>query len=158
MGLSDDFGIHADKRLNYTSDTDGLFIVAFIRDPFERLVSAWANKIHSKRYMESHLHRHSFTLGMPFDDFVRHLDGHCFDAHFQPQQNFLPERVDMLARLEDALAVWPEIQARFPWLPDMPHKNTTDHKPAAEMFTPETQAIAERLYRDDIELWHSLSA
>ena len=158
MGLQPNGGIHVDKRLNITNSVADLFTAAFIRHPLDRLVSAWANKIHSESYMERRLGKHGFRLNMPFDEFVRHVEGHCWDAHIQPQCKFLPVGTNLVARFERMAEVWPEIQAKFPWLPDLPHENKTEHAPWESMYTPETREIAERIYQQDLELWHSLSA
>jgi len=158
MGLEPNGGIHADKRLPITNTTSGLHSVAFIRHPLDRLVSAWANKIHSKRYVDSHLAAYGFRLGMPFDEFVRHAAGHHTDSHMAPQVKFLAEPVDRIERFERMGEVWKDLQQRFEWLPDLPHANKTEHAPWSEMYTPETRAIAERIYSEDLALWHSLSA
>lgn len=158
MGLDQVVGIHADPRLNFTNSPEGLFTVAFIRNPFDRLVSAWADKIHSPSYIERRLGKHGFRLNMPFDEFVRHVDGHCFDAHIQPQKKFLPVSVDLIARFERMADVWPKLQSRFSWLPDLPHKNRSERGRWEDMYTPELLQIVERVYAEDIALWRSLSA
>ena len=78
---------------------------AFVREPFERLVSCWRDKV---------VGRGAWALdelrGLGFDAFVQALetlDLETTDRHVRPQSTLVPtERIDFLGRFEDLVADW----------------------------------------------------
>jgi hypothetical protein len=136
------------------------FTFAFVRNPLERLYSAYVNKVEDPvTHADVHLFdRHGISQGMSWPEFVRSVtalsDDRC-DLHLRSQHHFIMDRgglvvrfVGHFERLEDD---WKALMDRF-GLPELPKRNVSSHAPYAEAYTPElARAVAER-YRRDIEL------
>jgi len=131
------------------------FSWGFVRNPFDRAVSVYLNKLLKEgTNVSSSLGK----LGVgSFKDFVlclRNLDLTCnkTDRHIREQHSFLPEGMDFIGRLEN-------IQEDFNTVCDkigiprqeLPQKNKTNHKHYAEYYDDEMREIVTEKYAKDIE-------
>jgi len=70
----------------------GLFMFTFVRNPFDRVVSCYNNKIHVKKEIQPSFAALGFRLGMSFADFVERIvaiDDSKADNHFRSQMDIL---------------------------------------------------------------------
>lgn len=136
---------------------DGCFVVAFVRHPLDRLVSAWADKCQPGG-MTPRLKTLGFFEGMDFPAFVSHAAQHRdSDHHLRCQADFLMagERlcVDYLGRFERLDQDWARVQAMF-GLADLPHRNKSPRRGRWQRYYRhrELRIQAEKMYHRDLVL------
>lgn len=144
---------------------------AFVRNPWDRLVSCYANKLSQKHLFQGPERRGTlralqraglYSEEMTFADFVKAVslipDTEA-NRHFRSQHCFLtdrtgalmPDRLYRFERLSDGFA---ELVSEFD-LPavDLPHKKPTAHRDYREYYTIELRDAVARRYARDIELF-----
>jgi hypothetical protein len=127
---------------------EGYRVFAFVRDPFDRLVSLWAHRVKGGR--------HGFnakigaTSGEGFDAFMRRLSPAILrsDVHIAPQVDFVPPGATLL-RYERLGEDWKAVQAAWPELPDLRRVNESERGPAADYASAAHLAACRALYADD---------
>jgi len=133
---------------------------AFVRNPWDRLVSLWAHKIHrfaGKRKHSPWLPRLSTDMSWAeFVDWVastRHYSR--ADEHVRPQRMFLLKGSHYLAQLtfrfETLPATWEQLRRMWGW-PGLPRVNTSNHADYREMFTDAQRDKVARLCDPDADL------
>lgn len=127
------------------------FVFSFVRDPLDRLYSAY----NSKRREVARDHRLPPDISFPdFVEAVAALDDTC-NRHVRSQHTFVADRsgllVHHLGRFERLLEDWEVVRARAGLAP-LPHVNPSRAGDHAAMYTPELARIAARRYAKDIEL------
>jgi hypothetical protein len=143
--------LHPALDLCQASDAvaQGYKVFAFVRDPFDRLVSVWANRVMSGR--DSKLTRALGTdRGEPFHAFVRRITPGTVRAnmHTAPQVDFVPAGATVL-RYEAMATEWAKVQAAWPGLPALTAWNVSARAPAADYATEQALAICREAYADD---------
>jgi hypothetical protein len=151
----------------------GWFRFGFVRNPWDRLVSCYLNKILPEPGIPmptfvdgipATFHRYGlFRAGMSFGDFARavaSIPDDDADDHFRSQHRFFEHRgrplaIDLLARFEDAPAAFDEVIARL-GLPiaAVPHaKRTPDRRPCADYYRgdPALVELVGQRYARDVE-------
>ncbi|CAN5675178.1 hypothetical protein BH23PSE1_BH23PSE1_16720 [soil metagenome] len=139
----------------------GVFAFTFVRDPYRRVLSAFADKIVQRRPQS----RRFFAWlggddGAPprFADFLRFLEagGLLTDAHWAPQCHLmlLPlERLDLVGRVEsletDLAHVLRAVFGTAAGAPVQSGPRTDSHAMIARCYTPEAASSVERLYAAD---------
>jgi len=150
----------------------GYFKFAFVRNPWDRIASCYANKIRSIKLKKEgfekgilssliHLYGDTFYAGMSFEEFVEKIckipDSRA-DGHFRSQHTFICDKdgkpiVDFIGRLEnfkeDFKLIGKKIKKRLKYF----HKNKTTRKPYQEFYNEKTKKLIEERYRKDIELF-----
>lgn len=116
---------------------DDAFKFAFVRNPWDRYVSAWS----------------LLNEGQFFD--VRITSPRI---HFRPQHEFICDEdgnvlVDFVGRYETLKADWRYVCDKLGVPPHLAHHRPGDHQPYREYYTPETWAALAELYATDIELF-----
>jgi hypothetical protein len=163
MGIMNPRNIHFNPNLVYKGikGLNGEKVAAIIRNPYERAISNWQNKLHAQadngRQRKTWL-GFGFKLRCSFEEYVDRLQ-HVYmnDGHMKPQVNHLPLNVDFMLDMDDMPAQWQKLQAHFKWLPDLPKKNFTRYqKPIEEYLTPETKKIIDRIYSKDVSLYEGM--
>ena len=130
------------------------FKFAFVRNPWDRLVSTWINKT-TEVFKRSYPHS-TFTqaTNKSFDEFVNLLKNNAFkeDRHIVPQVFFVSPDIDFIGKFEN-------LQEDFNVVCDkigipkqqLPHKNKTKHKHYTAYYDDETKQIVAEKYAKDIE-------
>lgn len=138
------------------------FLFTFVRNPFARLYSCYADKILKVRDSGHNiLWSHGFELDMDFSDFVSHLSGISdvnVNRHLKSQSFFVCHQgkpiVSYVGKFEDVTNEWTFLVDKL-GLPALPHSN----KSAASLtsytthYTPEIARMAYDRYKLDIELF-----
>ena len=136
------------------------FSFAFVRNPLERLHSAFVNKVADPLDPSINLfERHGISLDMPFPDFVRAVvrlpENRC-DLHLRSQHRFITDRqgtvVDFVGRFERLEEDWDQLRARF-GLPALPQRNVSSRSPYVDAYTPDLARLVADRYCRDIELF-----
>jgi hypothetical protein len=151
----------------------GLFAFAFVRDPWERLVSCYRDKIRGEAPgytfftirpgVANCLARHdAFVAGMSFDDFARaaaSIPDDEADPHFRSQHTFVTDdagriAVDFVGRHERLAEDWDRVARRIGLPPvALPRLQAAPAMPYAAFYTDETRRIVAARYRGDVELF-----
>ncbi len=143
-------------RCNYAPETpEAYFKFAFVRNPWDRLVSFWLNKLKpgKKQFL--------FDPGIDhqnFGDVVRYLNNFDLatcDAHFRLQTRLVPlAKLDFIGRFETYEADLRTILGRLGIETSAPierRNSTKDRLPYQSYYTPELVDIVAELYKDDID-------
>jgi chondroitin 4-sulfotransferase 11 len=133
----------------------GLFVAGFVRNPYDRLVSAWANKT---REITPKLELLGFREGMRFKEFFWLAEQYAtVDHHLAPQHTFLMKgprlAVDYIGRFERLNDDWKRLQMMFD-LPPLKHENkSVRERGFKEYYTGDLGRRAKRLYQRDLSLF-----
>lgn len=127
---------------------------AIVRNPWERLASAWVDKVE----------RGGKSLGglgdgsPSFEHFVRRLEGCSLatsDPHVRPQSLLVPERgLDLEGRFEDLPGFVAQLSELLGIVdpPEIPHFNATGvSERLGELYSTELVEAVARLYSEDID-------
>ena len=128
---------------------DDYFKFAFVRNPYERLVSAFH---HVTRTLKKK-HFKEFVLTKLVDE-----NGLVFDHHAAPQHLYCfrdgVKYVDFIGRFENLQKDWGKIAGRFGLEPGLPHlKKSSGHaKNYRSYYDPELIEYVGKVYAKDLEL------
>lgn len=133
------------------------FKFAFVRNPWDRFVSGWLDKIVRSNALkldtETHLHLQKF------ENFVSHyaeLDLETGNSHFRHQSKLLDlNELDFVGRLENFDMDLKEIFTTLGMsLPKVPAKNATrNRRHYSSYYTDETRSMIGTMYRKDIQVF-----
>jgi hypothetical protein len=136
-------------------DPSSYFKFAFVRNPWDRLISGWQNKIVRQTIYRKKWYTGDTTKLESFVDFLETLDLSNCDPHFRLQTQLIPlDLIDFIGRFENfdidlknvlaQLGLNAEIQ--------LEQKNASETRVSyQEYFTPELRKRVEKLYEDDIK-------
>lgn len=135
------------------------FSFAFVRNPLERLVSAYSSQMAADPSEKTIFQRHGIPYDAGFPEFVEIIaslpDEEC-DGHVRSQHTFVADAdgvlVDYLGRFERLHEDWAPLVERL-GLPALPRRNVSKHVPYTEMYKPALARLAAARYRRDIELF-----
>jgi len=150
------YQIREAASVNYNpSDLDTYFKFAFVRNPWDRLVSGWKNRIAGKIAQGPKWYG---TISKNFDgliDFLETLDLTQCDPHFRLQTCLIPlEAVDFLGRFETFDSDFKKVLAQLDIKSaiKLHRKNATKNRhPYQHYYTPELRDRVAKLYQQDIE-------
>lgn len=140
--------------------------VAFVRNPFDRLVSCWCDKVRRK-WLPS-LQRQGLRKDMSFPAFVEQVarvpDSECPGAaqHFRSQTYDLciGDRVvpDFVGRIDTFAHDWKRMRELIKGhcgvdMGPVRHANASQHRPYRSYYTPELRRLVERRFADDLEVF-----
>jgi chondroitin 4-sulfotransferase 11 len=132
--------------------------VAYVRHPFDRLVSCYHNKIVDKFHGGLARPPYKMYHKMPFDEFAREVcrhDDSTADLHLRSQSwvTHAGEKIcfNYLIKYETLTEDWNRLRLMIPGLKTLPHKNKTERKPWREYFTKELKALVFSHYIKDFE-------
>jgi hypothetical protein len=138
------------------------FIVGFVRNPFDRLVSCWMDKCVNKPG-----HRtwplYGMSGGMTFDAFARRA---CEVPHAEADKHWRLQSFDLftsdghqlpqvIVHFENLASEWAAASHRINKLTgvslgQLPHVHASGHKPWREYYTPELIELVGDYYRADL--------
>lgn len=136
------------------------FSFAFVRNPLDRLFSAYVNKVLAPVDPSMNLfERHGISPGMSFPDFVEAVlplsEDRC-DIHLRSQYRFISDRegviVDYVGRFERLGSDWDVLRERF-GLPALPKQNVSSERSYRDAYTPALARVVAGRYARDIELF-----
>ncbi|MGH6870204.1 MAG: sulfotransferase family 2 domain-containing protein [Rhizomicrobium sp.] len=134
--------------------TRGHFKFAFVRNPWDRLVSFYA---YARRFLARTL---PGLQTLSFEDMLRALDRHedwTHDVHaFRPQSDFVrgadgAPLADFVGRFERLETDFDLACARAGIAARLTHRNASDHRPYAACYTAWSRDFVAARYRTDIE-------
>lgn len=132
--------------------------LVWVRNPFNRLVSGWFDRIH--------LIRNEYTMawyGVPntisFPDFIYwicSIDDSQMNAHFRQQTSDITidgELIpNVIIKLENLKEEWPKLQARYEWLADLRHANKSKKGDYKDYYTSDLIEKVRVRFKDDFRL------
>ena len=135
---------------NPKNDLDSYFKFAFVRNPWDRMVSNW-KMFTSKKYFKRYIKSMTNIDLTSFEDFVKFSlenDNH----HWQPQVSYLPDKPDYIGRFEtfekDLKYICNIIGIS---LENIEHKNKTDRDLYWKYYNNTTYDLVSKFYSKDIE-------
>lgn len=140
--------INAAKRLMPPELFESYFKFAFVRNPWDRLISEYE----FIRRRPDH-GRHSKVMKMEFDQYIRYQSKR-FDAH---QINMLADSkgqllMDFIGRFENLHEDWNFVTDKLGIVnKELSHRKKAGIKDYASYYTPETRALVAELWKRDIE-------
>lgn len=142
--------------------SSNLFRFTFVRNPWERLVSCYNDKVRRWRSSRADSPYFGVSTDWEFPQFVKWVvgleEGQKFfkDTHFIPQSWLLfwdsTFVVDFVGRFERLQDDWAMVSARFNLEP-LRHLNAREHPHYSSYYTRETRSLVDRYYKMDIEFF-----
>ena len=137
------------KRAYSEREWSGYFKFAFVRNPWDRMVSCWRNR--GKKYSELK----DFVFAYPFEDNARDTVWHSMPQCVHVCDDDGEPIIDHIARFEhlqedleaicDIIGIEPK---------ELPHRNRTERKPYQEYYDQETIDRVAEIYKKDIEMFN----
>ena len=172
--------ISARRALKQVENPDDYFKFAFVRNPWDRLVS-WYTMIDEARkgvadgtaepmtrrlIKKNNLFKYVLRCGPTFDEFVKNCTekqwmGNGYYSFTFNQLRYLTDKngevlVNYIGRFEnlaqDISHVFDKLGLEASQL-EIPHENRSAHSHYSEMYTPETREIVRKRFRRDIEFF-----
>jgi len=144
---------------------------AFVRNPYDRLVSCYENRIKKTKVNENWfknwvyewlLYVWDFYSGMSFKEFVKEIikiPEKKSDSHFKSQYTFLTDKkwnliTDYIWRFENLENDFNKITEKL-WIKwfELPHLMKSKHKDYKEYYDNESKKLVTERYKKDLELF-----
>lgn len=151
---------HDKSALKYLSGKDvyeaeGKVRIAFVRNPYDRLLSLWKQKVKvPNKFVCTHANK--FVTGMSFDAFVRQVcseDLSVANVHYRPMYDilhwnghYLP---DWTGKVEGLASAWAYLQEQYGF-PEIPWENKT---PKDDQWTNELRGMVAAKYQRDFRFF-----
>lgn len=135
------------------------FKFALVRNPWDRFVSAWRDKIVTPRERSFGFSPEERERSQDFEEFAKLIasqDPKRVNIHFRPQSEVIDlNAVDHIGRFENFEA---EIRTVFerlglPAPEEIPHKNRSRHEPYATYYGEKTREIVADFYEKDVRMF-----
>ncbi|WP_040493408.1 sulfotransferase family 2 domain-containing protein [Ilumatobacter nonamiensis] len=128
-----------------------VFSFAFVRDPHERVVSAWQDKvIHQNHFELTPSERERLHDFDEFVSFVEELDVTSCDPHLRAQTSLIDlDTIDFVGRFDHLARDFATVCSRLD-LPSPQLEQRNRSEPRADPYTPATRTRVASIYRDDI--------
>lgn len=132
---------------------------AFVRNPWDRLVSGWKNKIDvDKVYCKLNLDPFPHAQLRNFEQFVDYsceLDLNTCDKHFRLQSRLIDlNEVDFIGRFENFDDDFNQVLDTLKlFKTPIPHVNKSNRKPYHQYYSEQTKLKVKKIYQRDIQLF-----
>ena len=149
------------------------FKFCFVRNPFDRIVSCYSNKISQDKTLNNEWfsngvarifkkYKQAFWGGMRFENFltsVANIDDNRADPHFRSQwttvvdnkNNYLPDFIGKFENLQKDFAFVTK-KIGFP-VNELPHLLKSDHKNYRNYYNEKTITLVRQRYARDLEMF-----
>lgn len=139
------------------------FVFGFVRNPWDRLVSAWADKCGENSDID--LTRYGLAKGTPFERFIEvacDLDDKYGEIHFKSQANALLHNgcliPSYIGRFETLDHHWEIVRAVIKSQSNidvgrLAKLRSSDHRAYRDYYTPRLAMMVERRYQTDVSLF-----
>jgi hypothetical protein len=152
---------HAALRLNHPYQVRlpraghrGHFHFAFVRNPWDRLVSCWQDKVLARDYFALGPGRPEIRRLPEFLEYVARLDLDKCDPHLRRQTALIDlDRVDFIGRFERFEDDFATVCRRLGIPETFGHHNPTDHEEYSVYYDDGTAETVGRLYEPDVRLF-----
>ncbi len=150
--IEHDFNVEYNPR-KYTNHLK----FSMVRNPWDRLVSGWKNKIQNKDKSKIFSNTDQLHEFQSFDRFSRHIckqNLQTFNNHFRFQSQNIHESVDLIGRFENFSSDLCYILAQvgIDAQNKIPHKNKTANRDDyREYYSSETRDLVSVAFREDIQ-------
>lgn len=140
------------------------FRFTVVRNPFDRFVSFFVQKIAKRRKVNPSLQRVGFEHGMTFADacrLVAELPDHGANPHYRsqhvviaPEGRLIPSYIARIESLADEWATITAIVAERSGirLANLPHRTRSKHRPYQKYYDRRSRRLVTRRYEDDLKL------
>ncbi len=167
LNLNQDSKIQDFHKIDFPSilrssllNNDRYFKFAFVRNPYDRLVSFYSNKVIGERNFQ----KNKSWKYKPFEDFIKiicDIPDETMNVHFKPQHTFITDAkgallVDYVGKFEKIDEDFEIIKKRA-GLPDnleLPHKQTSKHKIYQDYYSEETKKLVAKRYEKDFLMFN----
>lgn len=151
--------VHGNPLLNQQEVLEALskypdhLTIAVVRNPFDRLVSCYVQKMFTDRCKKDGFEDIGCWREMPFGEFVKVVENDPMaNIHFAPQWDLIgrqnPDRFIRFEKLEEG---W-EFLRGLDWeLGPLPHLNSTVRDPYHNYYDLESRQRAEAIYKEDCD-------
>lgn len=164
LGYKPRGGIHKDPRLKYFSykeaEKNKLKMIAIIRNPEERCLSAWRNKLHDQStHPGSNGLKKLFPRHCDFDTFLEILPSVIEkDNHIKQQTKQIPNKVSFMLNLDFIERDWNLLRNNFDYLPELEvhNKSLLPKEKVKEFCSDKHSKIIRNIYADDFRLYNLL--
>ncbi len=135
---------------------------AFVRNPWDRLLSGWKNKIRGQNKLQNIITTEQHEQFQSFDVFADYIccqDLASFNNHFRLQcHNIKYDALDILGRFENFNndMKYILVQAGISEPTEIPHKNKSKNIKLSdfrEYYSYKTKDLVERAYKEDINMF-----
>jgi len=143
-----------DRKYNLAWDC--YFKFGFVRNPWERLVSTYNNKIKSYNHTSPKFYKQ--YKNYEFKDFCKVIKTFNVDEseeHIRLQYKFFPDNIDFIGRFETVYSDFDFICEKLAISLELPHRNKTwNESNYTEYYDEETRQIVAEKYAKDIEYFN----
>ncbi len=165
--------IHPDPKTPASEKSSELYSFAFVRNPWDRLVSCYRDKIGGEVSDFTHFGKSgvarclerfdTFRADMPFADFVQAvaaIPDPDADEHFRSQADYLTDHddriiVDFIGRYENLQADFAKVARRLKLpIQVLPRLQSAPSRRYADFYDTNTQALVAARYARDIALFN----
>jgi hypothetical protein len=155
--------------MSYHSEYLDYFSFTFVRNPYDRIVSAYK---YFRKLKEGHrwYKRNSIISDaanqMSFGEFVNHIpdfmklmkrEKGSFESgiHFQPFGYFIDQSIDLIGRFENIQQDYAAILSRLKLhSKPLPKTNSTNNQNYQQLYIEETKKLVYNIYQEDIEKYN----
>jgi Sulfotransferase family len=148
------FGEHATasevKRCLPPEAYNSLFKFAFVRNPWDRLVSRYAHLLRSKDRK-----RHGFISGLEkFEDFLKwEMQRSSANQYSYVTDTEGNQIIDFVGHYETLAEDFAKVCVRLKIQAELPHANVSEHRDYRTYYSPETRDFVAKQFRRDIEMF-----
>ena len=140
---------------------NNFFWFTFVRNPYDRLVSGWYDKIVDNKVeaVIEHAHPGVFSPGMTFPDFVRQLEtipDERTNGHFHSQtglikNNIADKNLHYIARVENFAVDWAALASHLMISPKSVWLNAKNRNHYRTYYNQETLDIVTKRFQNDLD-------